>query len=197
MTRALVIALAVASIVTVPAARSAERLLTLDATACQVRFRLGATLHTVEGTVRVVSGEIRFDPAGGPAGGEIVLDATSADTGHPGRDEDMHRKVLESDRFARFVLRPTETSGVLEPTGPSRIELAGRLEIHGGVHEVSLPADLTVDGDRVSGAASFEVPYVAWGMKNPSKLVLRVKKIVQVEVALVGTLSPAPDSADR
>lgn len=179
----------------VAAAPADQRTLTLDPAATTVRFTLGATLHKVEGSVRVDGGEIRFGAAGGPASGRIVVDAKSADTGHEGRDADMHRKVLESERFGRFVLRPTETIGDLAPTGTSRIELHGELEIYGGAHPVSLPAELTVDGERLSGTATLTVPYVEWGMKNPSKLFLRVEKLVEVQIDLVGTLSQAaPES---
>lgn len=172
-------------------AHAAERVLTLDAETSAIRFTLGATLHQVEGTVRLVSGRIRFDPSGGPAAGEIVVDALSADTGNEGRDQDMHGKVLETDRFGAFVLRPTETVGEVDLAGTSEIELRGELEIHGGVHPVSLPTEVTLDGDRVTGRATLTVPYVDWGMKNPSKLFLRVKRFVEVEIDLAGTLATA------
>ncbi len=188
------IALAAAATVGGPAsAAAAERILTLDPERTEIRFTLGATLHKVEGTVGGVRGEIRFDPEGGPAGGEVVADAATADTGHKGRDRDMHEKVLESDRFGAFVLRPTATTGALAPSGTSRIELAGELEIHGGVHPVTLPAEVTVDGDRLEGTATLEVPYVEWGMKDPSKLLLKVKKLVEVEITLAGELAPVDE----
>lgn len=170
-----------------------EMELVLDSDQSAVRFTLGATLHSVEGAVRVTGGRVRFDPNGGPAGGEIVVDARSADTGHEARDGDMHDKILETDRFGAFVLRPTEVVGAVDLAGTSTIELRGELEIHGGTHPVSLPAEVTVEGDRVVGTAGFTVPYVDWGMKNPSKFLLRVKKFVEVEIELAGTLAAAGD----
>lgn len=177
------------ALLALPSAAPAERLLTLDTEGTRIGFTLGATLHDVEGSVRVARGEIRFEPEGGPAAGEIVVDATSADTGHEGRDEDMHKKVLESDAFGTFVFRPTETVGALAASGTSSIELRGELEIHGGVHTVSLPTEVSVEGDRLTGTATLEVPYVDWGMKNPSKLFLRVQKFVTVQIELSGQLS--------
>ncbi len=45
-----------------------------------------------------------------------------------------------------------------------------------------------MQNDLVTATAKFSVPYVAWGMKDPSNLVLRVDKIVDVDVTLAGTL---------
>lgn len=180
-----------ACLVPMTAASSASdsaRLLILDPEATAVRFTLGATLHSVEGTVAVESGELRFYLEGGPASGEIVVDALSAQTGNEGRDRDMHKKVLESNRFDRFVLRATELVGAVEPAGTSRVELRADLEIHGGAHPVTLPAEVTVEGDRLEGTATLEVPYVEWGLKDPSKLFLRVAKFVEVEISLAGRL---------
>ena len=79
----------------------AEGVLRIDPARSAVRFTLAATLHTVHGEGRVVSGELRFDPAGGPASGAVVVDARSFATGIDARDRDMHAKVLESERFGR------------------------------------------------------------------------------------------------
>jgi hypothetical protein len=38
------------------------------------------------------------------------------------------------------------------------------------------------------GAGTFVVPYVKWGMNDPSTLMLRVSKEVQIDLLLTGTL---------
>jgi hypothetical protein len=48
---------------------------------------------------------------------------------------------------------------------------------------------MSVGERQVSGTANFVVPYVKWGMKDPSTLLLRVKDTVDVTVSLVGTAS--------
>ena len=53
---------------------------------------------------------------------------------------------------------------------------------------MTVPVTVQVKNDLVTARAKFAVPYVAWGMKDPSNLVLRVDKIVDVEVALNGNL---------
>jgi hypothetical protein len=40
---------------------------------------------------------------------------------------------------------------------------------------------------RLDATGSFSVPYVEWGMKNPSKPFLRVGKAVEVSVDAKGT----------
>lgn len=196
MRRAAFLLAAALSVLTSSGATAEERTLTLDPETTEIRFTVGATLHSVEGTVAVVEGALRFDPAGGPVGGEIVADATSAESGKPGRDEDMHRKVLQSEEFGTFTLRPTELVGAVDLDGTSKIELRAVLAIHGGEHPVTLPAEVTIDGTNLTGSATLEVPYVEWGMKNPSKLLLRVDKLVKVQILLVGTLSAATEDGD-
>ena len=44
-------------------------------------------------------------------------------------------------------------------------------------------------GDELSAETAFEIPYVEWGMKDPSFLFLRVAKVVEVKVSATGSLS--------
>jgi polyisoprenoid-binding protein YceI len=169
--------------------------LTLDPEATRITFTLGATLHTVEGTARLAEGMLIFDPESGNVSGEVVVDATSADTGNNGRDEDMHAKVLNSDRFPDIVLRPRRLEGDFDPAGSSQVRLTGEMEIHGSRHPVRLPAELTVEGRRLSAHLTFTIPYVEWGMTDPSKFILRVDKEVEVEVEAVGELESPAESA--
>lgn len=161
----------------------------LDPEASRVTFTLGATLHTVEGSFAVSRGEVRFDPESGDASGEIVVDVTSGDTGKEGRDEDMHKKVLESRQYSRAVFSPARVEGSLPESGSGRITLRGSLGLHGSSHEISIPTEVQVEGDQVEATGTFRVPYVDWGMQDPSKFLLRVDKHVDVTVEAVGTLA--------
>jgi hypothetical protein len=38
----------------------------------------------------------------------------------------------------------------------------------------------------------FDVPWVAWGLPDPSNAILSVDDVLSVEVAAAGLLSPAP-----
>ena len=164
--------------------------LEIDPEASDIRVSLGATLHTVHGTIAVERGGIRFDPETSSISGEGIADAGSANTGHDGRDRDMHRKVLESDRFPRIVFEATKLVGVLSLTEISRVEIHGRLKVHGAIHPIIVPTETRIEGTAVSAMAHLNIPYVEWGMNDPSKLLLRVKKLVEVEVNLKGNLRP-------
>ena len=50
-------------------------------------------------------------------------------------------------------------------------------------------ADVAIDGDRVTAVGRVTIPYLEWGMADPSAFVLRVEKEVHVEVKAAGTLS--------
>ncbi len=158
----------------------------------RVAFTLGATLHTVHGTLRARRGSVRFDPATGAAAGEIVLDAASAETGNASRDRDMHAKILESARYPEIVWRIDRVSGF--PRGEARsarVTLEGSLAIHGASHPLSTTAEVAVGaGRQVQATAALEIPYVAWGMPDPSTFVLRVDKKVAVEIRAAGRLTP-------
>ncbi|MCU0233363.1 MAG: YceI family protein, partial [Thermoanaerobaculales bacterium] len=83
--RLAVAVIAMAALGTAPAAASGLEI-ELDPARTQVRFSLGATLHTVHGSLRLTSGTLSVDPATGLADGEIVADASSAETGNHKRD---------------------------------------------------------------------------------------------------------------
>jgi polyisoprenoid-binding protein YceI len=71
-----------------------EFVVQLNPAQTKIEFTLGSTLHTVEGTFKLKSGTIRFDPTSGKIGGSIIVDATSGESGNAGRDRKMHREIL-------------------------------------------------------------------------------------------------------
>lgn len=162
----------------------------LDAKATTIEFTFGATLHTVDGTIRVKEGSLHLDPETGTASGRIVIDATSARTGNDRRDRKMHEKVLESQRYPEMVFEINRLSGKLNPLGQSEIELSGTLEMHGTRRPISLPATvMTTDGKAVTGTGTLILSYLDWGLADPSVFLLRVEKEVHVTVKAVGRIS--------
>jgi polyisoprenoid-binding protein YceI len=160
----------------------------VDASRSNVQFALSAVLHTVHGMFKVKSGTVRFDVATGRASGQIIVDLESGDTGVQERDRRMHEDVLESRRFPEAVFSPDRVTGQVSLEGEYQVVLHGILRIHGQDHEVTVPATVNVHEGQVIAIAKFMVPYVEWGMKDPSTFLLRVSDKVDVAVSLVGTV---------
>jgi polyisoprenoid-binding protein YceI len=175
-----------------PGVYAQETGVTLDPGQTRIEYTLGATLHEVHGTFKLKSGVVRFDPATGKAGGAIVVDATSGNSGNDGRDSKMHREILESAKYPEIVFMPSRVKGVVNAPGASQVEVSGIFRLHGQDHDLTIPLALQVTGSQATASAHFSVPYQNWGLKNPSTFILRVKDTVQIEVEAIGHLTAAP-----
>lgn len=153
-----------------------------DPAQSRVEWTLGAVLHTVHGTFKLKRGAIRFDPATGAASGEFVVDATSGESGNGDRDSRMHKNILESRKYPEIVFRPRQVDGKVAPEGASQVLIHGLLEIHGAAHEIAIPTQVRMSGGRMTVTLQFPVPYVKWGMNNPSTLFLRVDEKVDIKI---------------
>jgi polyisoprenoid-binding protein YceI len=163
----------------------------LDPAKSTVHWTLGSSLHTVHGTFALERGSLQIDPATGKASGEIVADATSGKSGNDSRDKKMHKDVLESRRFSEIVFRPDSFTGKLAGSGESVVQLHGVFLLHGSEHELTVPVQANLAGDHWTGSAKFGVPFIDWGLKNPSNWLLRVDHVVNVDLDLEGTLQSA------
>lgn len=162
-----------------------------------VAFTLGASFHTVHGTFRVKRGAVRFDPSTGKASGQVIVDATSGDTGNGKRDRTMHREVLQSERYPDIIFSATEVAGSIMPAGESRVRLEGVLRLQDRDHPVTLEVHIQPSGNEVRATAQLVVPYVAWGLKNPSNIFLHVADKVNLSIDTSGTLATAGTTTDR
>jgi polyisoprenoid-binding protein YceI len=160
----------------------------LDPAKSKIDFTLGSTLHTVEGTFKLKSGSIRYDPSTGKMSGSIVVDATTGESGNGGRDRKMHREILESGKYPDIVLAPNRGDGTFNPKGPSKLDVSGVFSLHGQDHEITLPIEIQPDGRQLTLAAHITIPYIKWGLKNPSTFVLRASDKVEIEIHAVGQL---------
>jgi polyisoprenoid-binding protein YceI len=167
------------------AAWGQEIVLNPDPAQTTVQFKLSATLHTVHGSFKLKHGTIRFNPATGKIAGEVVVDAASGDSGDDKRDRNMHRDVLESAKYPEIVFTPDRVDGAVAPQGASQIQVHGTFRIHGAAHEIVLPIQAQMNNGQASVKTSFAIPYVQWGMKNPSTLFLHVGDKVEIEAATV------------
>jgi polyisoprenoid-binding protein YceI len=164
---------------------SQPRSLVIDPAQTTVEFTLGSLLHTVHGDFRLKRGTLSFDPRSGRASGELVVDATSGESGSPARDKRMHAAILESAKYPEIAFRPDRVDGNVAPQGKSVAQLHGVFAIHGAEHEILLPITVDAAAGQYTVDGIFEVPYVSWGMKNPSTLLLRVSDKVEITIRTV------------
>jgi polyisoprenoid-binding protein YceI len=169
------------------AAWGQEIVLTPDPAHTTVEFKLSATLHTVHGSFKLKRGAIRFNPATGRITGEVVVDATSGASGDDSRDRRMHKEILESAKYPEISFTPDRVNGTVAPQGASQIQVHGVFRVHGAAHEITLPVEVQIKNGQASVKTSFAIPYVKWGMKNPSTFILHVGDKVEIE-ATAGAL---------
>ena len=160
----------------------------LDPELTSITFRLQATLHSVHGSAATASGSLRLNTESGVMAGEVTVDTTTAETGNKKRDKKMHGKVLQTADHPEIVLRARRLEGELAPQGPSDVTLHGEIEILGQSHQIGIPSHIEIDGGHFSANFEFEIPYVDWGLKDPSTFVLRVAKVVEITVSAEGTV---------
>jgi hypothetical protein len=161
----------------------------LDPAQTTIRWSLSGDIHNTHGTFKLKTGELIFDPKTGVAEGEILVDATTGESGNADRDKRMQQEVLESNRYPAIFFHPSQLKGAFKDTAdPQDLEAQGTFNIHGADHPMDLPLKVQVASGTVSATTQFTVPYVAWGMKNPSKFLLRVGKQVQVSITAKGTI---------
>ncbi len=166
-----------------------EEVFELEPAKTAVNFTLDATLHTVHGSFKAKGGSIRFNPQSGTASGKIAVDATSAESGNGSRDHKMHKEVLESEKYPEISFSPSQIVGKVAPG--SNLQVQGTFRIHGSDHPLTLSVPLEISGDQLIAKFHFVVPYVEWGMKNPSTFVLHVNKEVSIDIAATGRLIPS------
>jgi polyisoprenoid-binding protein YceI len=193
VSRPAVLVVLLAALAALPS-RAEPRVLVLDPGASRVSFTLGATGHNVEGTMAVQSGRIAFDPATGAASGEIAIDLKSARTGNSSRDKTMHQDVLETPKYPLAVFHAEKLTGAVPVSGSGQVTLEGTLSFHGADHKMKLPAKVDVQNGHVQAQTRFPIPYVQWGLHDPSILILRVEKVVSVNVQAEGSLQEAGEA---
>ena len=182
---ALALALATGSAAAAPAIT-----VTLDPQRTTIRWTLRGFPDTVHGSFQLASGTLSFDPASGGAAGCLRVEARSGESGNGSRDRKMHEQVLETARFPQIVLRPLRVDGALPASGEATLRVQGLLALHGGWHAVTLPIRLTRTGEDLVADATLTIPYVTWGLTDPSVFVFRASKSVELQMHAAGTLTP-------
>src|SRR5260370_42361577 len=145
-----------------PRTPAGEIVLGVEPAQSKVHWTLGSTVHTVHGSFAFKKGTLQLDTSTGKASGEIVVDATSGNSGNDSRDKKMHKEVLESGRYAEVIFRPERVEGKIKPQGLFTVQVNGLFVLHGSEHELTVPVQAELAGDHWTGSAKFNVPFIDW-----------------------------------
>jgi hypothetical protein len=177
------------ALVFAPAILAQRQTFAVNPDASEVRMKLNTTHEVVNGTFHIQSGLINFDRAATQISGTVIVAAGSGKTGNDSRDKKMNRDILKVDQFATVSFAPKSYTGTIAATGDSTIQVGGVFTLLGTPHDLMIPMQIHIDGSRSTARAQFVVPYVQWGLKNPSFLIWKAENDVTIDLNLVGLIS--------
>ena len=160
----------------------------IDPAKSQVGFSLGG-FHDVQGHFSVSSGEITFDRTTGAMSGTVQVDAASGSSDDKSRDKKMDKDQLKVKRFPTITFAPAKFTGTLNATGSSTVQVQGTFMLLGKAHDITVPMTVDIDGTSCTAKGNYAIPYVEWGVKDPSNFLMHMDKLVKIDLAFSGTLS--------
>ena len=172
-----------------PAAFGQHQTFVVNPDTSEVKIMLKTTHELVNGAFHVQSGSIEFDRSTPKMPGSVVVLAGSGKTGNDSRDKKMNKDILKVEQHATVSFEPKTYTGDITLSGDSTIQLTGIFTLLGTPHEITIPILLHLEGTAATAKAHFVVPYVQWGLKNPSFLVWKADNDVAIDLFLAGRLS--------
>ena len=172
-----------------PVAPAQHQTFGVNPDASQVKITLKTTREVVNGTFHIQSGSLEFDRSAAKMSGSVVVFAGSGNTGNGSRDKKMNKDILEVEQHATVSFEPKSYAGVIAPSGDSTIQATGTFTLLGAPHEITIPILVHLEGTTATAKAHFVVPYIQWGLKDPSFLFWKADKEVTIDLFLTGRLS--------
>jgi hypothetical protein len=161
----------------------------VDPDASEVKMTLKTTHELVNGTFHIQSGSVSFDRGTAKMSGSVVVVAASGKTGNDSRDKRMNKVILEVEQYGTVAFEPKTFTGGIAASGDSTIQVTGIFTLLGTAHEITIPMVVHLDGASATAKAYFVVPYVQWGLKDPSFLVWKAEHEAAIDLNLVGAIS--------
>jgi polyisoprenoid-binding protein YceI len=172
-----------------PAALAQNQTFAVNPDASKIKMTLNTTHEVVNGTFHMQSGSIEFDRSNPKMSGSVAVLAGSGKTGSDSRDRKMHNDILKVDQYATVSFAPKTYTGTIAPSGDSTIQVSGVFTLLGKPHDLMIPMQIHMDGSKATAKAQFVVPYVQWGLKNPSFMFWKAENDVAIDLNLVGQVS--------
>jgi polyisoprenoid-binding protein YceI len=161
----------------------------LNPDASEVKMTLNTNHEVVNGAFHIQSGSINFDPTASHISGIVIVAASSGKTGNDSRDKKMNKDILKVDQYTTVSFAPKTYTGTIAPSGDSTIQVSGVFTLLGNPHDLTIPMQIHMDGSKATARAQFVVPYVQWGLKNPSFMFWKAENDVAIDLNLVGQVS--------
>jgi polyisoprenoid-binding protein YceI len=172
-----------------PAALAQHQTFVVNPDASEVKITLKTTHELVNGSFHVQSGSIEFDRGTPKMLGSVVVLAGSGKTGNDSRDKKMNKDILKVEQYATVSFEPKTYTGAIALSGDSTIQVTGVFTLLGTPHEITIPILVHLEGTTATAKAHFVVPYVQWGLKNPSFMIWKADDDVAIDLFLAGRLS--------
>lgn len=182
------IALALAAVLT-PVVFAQHQVFAVNADASEVKIKLNTTHEVVNGTFHIQSGSINFDRTAAQISGMVIVAAGSGKTGNDSRDKRMDKDILKVEQYTTVSFAPKTFSGAIAASGDSTIQVSGVFTLLGTPHDLTIPMQIHIDGSKATAKAHFIVPYVQWGVKNPSFLIWKAENDVAIDLNLAGNIT--------
>ena len=177
------------AVILAPAVLAQHQTFAINSDASEVKIKLNTTREVVNGTFHVQSRSINFDRTASHISGIVIVAAGSGKTGNDSRDKKMNRDILKVDQFATVSFAPKAYTGTVAASGDSTIQVSGVFTLLGTPHDLTIPMQIQIDGSKATARAQFVVPYVQWGLKNPSFMFWKAENDVAVDLNVVGQVS--------
>jgi polyisoprenoid-binding protein YceI len=172
-----------------PAALAQHQTFVVNPDASEVKVTLKTNHEVVNGAFHIQSGSIDFDRGANKMSGSVAVAAGSGKTGNDTRDKRMYKEVLLVKQYATVSFAPKIYTGNIAPAGDSTVQVTGIFTLLSKPHEITIPMSVHLDGANATAKAHFVVPYVQWGLKNPSLLIWKAENDVAIDLILSGPLS--------
>jgi polyisoprenoid-binding protein YceI len=163
--------------------------LKFDPAKTAIAFSLSGWPHDTHGTFKLMRGLVRIYPATGKMDGMVVVDASSGNSGETIRDARMSAGILEAPRFPEISFAPQQVQSHGDPQGEFAVKVRGLMSLHGIQHDFTVDALVRRGANDAAIHCSFVIPYVEWGLKDPSILLFKVSKEVRLDLTTSARLS--------
>ncbi len=172
-----------------PAALAQHQTLVVNPDASEVKITLKTTHQLVSGTFHIQSGSIEFDRNAQKIAGSVVVAASSGNTGNGRRDKKMKNEILKVDQYTTVTFAPKTYTGTIAPSGDSTVQVSGVFTLLGTPHDLTIPMRIHMEPSKATARAQFVIPYVQWGLKNPSFMFWKADNDVAIDLNLIGQVS--------